>query len=87
MGVRIQFAPLFYSFHHPKYQQLHLRDLWQRVQMPERLKSFIENNESFSLSGKQNASQGCDFIHDELNKRVKSFLSPIMPTPDVWGRV
>ena len=87
MGARIQFAPLFYSFHHPKYQQLHLHDFWQRVQMPEPLKSFIENNESFSLSGKQNAGQGCDFIHEELNKRVKSFLPPIMPTPDVWRRV
>ena len=87
MGTRIQSAPLFYSFHHPKYQQLHLRDLWQRVQMPERLKSFIENNKSFSLSGKLNAGQGCDFIHEELSKRVKSFLPPIMPTPDVWRRV
>ena len=87
MGARIQFALLFDSFHHPKYQQLHLRDLWQRVQMPERLKSFIENNESFSLSGKQKPGQGSDFIHEELNKRVKSFLPPIMPTPDVWRRV
>ena len=55
--------------------------------MPEPLKSLIQNNESFSLSGKQNAGQGCDFIHEELNKRVKSFLPPIMPTPDVWRRV
>ena len=28
LGARIQIAPLFYSFFHPKYQQLHLRDLF-----------------------------------------------------------
>ena len=27
MAVRVQFSPLFYSFKHPKYQKLHLRDL------------------------------------------------------------
>ena len=26
MSARVELAPLFYSFKHPKYQQLHLRD-------------------------------------------------------------
>ena len=87
LAARIQFAPLFYSFHHPKYQQLHLRDIWQRAQMPEPLLEFVNSNESFSLSGKNNTGQGCDFLHEELNKKIKSLLPPVMPTNEVWTRV
>ena len=29
MAALIQFVPLFFTFHHPKYQQLHMRDVWQ----------------------------------------------------------
>ena len=37
MAVRIQFAPLFYSFKHPKYQVLHLQDLFERAQCQTKL--------------------------------------------------
>ena len=87
LAARIQFAPLFYSFHHPKYQQLHLRDIWQRAQMPEPLLEFVNSNESFSLSGKNNTGQGCNFLHEELKKKVKSLLPPVMLTNEVWTRV
>ena len=85
--ARVQFAPLFYSFHHPKYQRLHFRDILQRVQMPKELRNYINANESFSVSGKDNAGQGGDFVHEELDKRIKSLLPPIMPTNDIWTRV
>ena len=41
-----------------QYQQLHLRDLWQRVQMPQEIKAYISTNESFSVSGRGNSRQG-----------------------------
>ena len=50
LGARIQIAPLFYSFFHPKYQQLHLRDLFQHMQMPKELREYQERNESFTVS-------------------------------------
>ena len=87
IGARIQIAPLFYSFHHPKYQQLHLRDLCQRVQMPDELKSYQMKNEVFSVSGVSSCGQGADVIHEEINKLVKSFLPPGMPTTETWERV
>ena len=62
LDARIQFAPLFYSFKHPKYQKLHLRDLCQRAQMLDMLKGYIESHESFSVSGVNNCGQGGDFI-------------------------
>ena len=48
MAARIQFAPLFYSFKHPKYQVLHLRDLFERAQMPDEIRCYVESHESFS---------------------------------------
>lgn len=83
MASHAQFAPLFYSIHHPKYQQLYLRDIWLRVQMPETLQNHLSIHKSFSLSGKENSGQGGDFLHEELNKKIKSLLPPIMATEDV----
>ena len=86
-GGRIQVVPLFYSFFHPKYQQLHLRDLFQRVQMPKELRECQERNQSFTDSGKTNSVQGADFIHEIINKLVKGFLLPGMATTEKWERV
>ena len=55
--------------------------------MPEPLFEFVNSNENFSLLGKNNTGQGCNFLHEELNKKIKSLLPPIMPTNEVWTRV
>ena len=55
--------------------------------MPQEIKEYISTNESFSVSGRENSNQGGDFVHEELNKRIKALLPPIMPTVDVWSRV
>ena len=64
-----------------------MRDLWQRLQMPQEIKEYISTNESFSVSGRENSGQGGDFVQEELNKRIQVLLPPIMPTADVWSRV
>ena len=87
MSTRVQLAPLFYSFKHPKYQQLHLRDLCERVQMPDLIKSYVEARESFSVSNFSNRGQGGDFTQEEANKTIKSFLLPGMPSSEIWKRV
>ena len=53
-----------------------MRDIWQRVQIPEELNHFVSSHEYFSLSGKDNAGQVVDFVHKEQNKRIKVILSP-----------
>ena len=53
-------APLFYFFHHPKYQQLHLRDLRQQLQITDELKLYQIKNEAFVVSGVSNSGQGAD---------------------------
>ena len=64
-----------------------MRDIWQRVQIPEELNHFVSSHEYFSLSGKDNAGQGVDFVHEEQNKRIKVILSPLMPTEETWTRI
>ena len=78
IAARVQFAPLFYSFKHPKYQKVPLRKLLEHAQMPELLISFLGSHECFSVSNYYNRVQGSDFIQDESNKLVKLFLPPDM---------
>ena len=87
ISAGVQLTPLFYSFNHPKYQQLDLRDLCERVQMPDSIKSYIEGHESFSVSNFSNCGQGGDFIQEEANKTIKLFLLPGMPSSEMWKRV
>ena len=44
MAAPIQFAPLFYSLKHSKYQVLHLRDLFERAQMPDEIRCYVESH-------------------------------------------
>ena len=55
--------------------------------MPQEIREYISTNESISVSGRENSGQGGDFVHEELNKRIKALRPPIMPTADVWSRV
>ena len=87
MVARVQFAPLFFSFHHPRYQHFFMRDICQRVQIPGELNHFVSSHEYFSLSGKDNAGQGGDLVHEERNKRIKAILLPLMPTEETWTRI
>ena len=66
LAARIQFAPLFYSFKHLKYQKLHLQGICQRAQMPDMLKYYVESHESFSVSGVNNRRQGY-FIQEVIS--------------------
>ena len=84
MAARVQCSKLFFSFHHRKYQKLLVRDLCQRVQMPETLVNYITSHERFSVSGEKNTGEGADFVHENSNKTTKSFLTPGMPTAETW---
>ena len=48
---------------------------------------YQQENESFNTSGVSNRGQGADFNHEEINKLVKSFLPPEIPTQETWRRV
>ena len=101
MAARVQFAPLSFFFHHPRYHHLFMHNIWQRVEMPERLNHFVTSLECFSLSGKDHAGQGGDLHRkifkvclaiwkhcaEELNKRIKALLPPLTPAEEIWARI
>ena len=47
--------------------------------MPDELWLYQVKNETFSVSGISNCGHGANFIHEGINKLVKSFLPPGMP--------
>ncbi len=87
LAARVAFAPLFYVRRRPIYQELHLRDLVQIVSWPAELWQYLEHFPSFSVTGLPNRAQGADFIQEEQNKVIKSFLPPGMPSGDTWTKV
>lgn len=88
MAARTTFAPLFYIGHHPKYRRLLVRDLVERVNYSDSVANFTKSTESHSVSGRVNGGQGGDFIHEEINKNIKSLLPGIgMPTQNIWVNI
>ena len=88
MATWIQFAPLFYLFKHPKYQVLHLSDLFEKAQMPGKTRSYI-----CGISWKllpirfTTRGQGGDFVQEESNKLIKLVLPPCVPSQRIWTHV
>lgn len=87
MAARAASAPIFFGRNHPKYREVHIRDMIDRVQYPPEVLQYAHMTESFSASGRVNAGQGADFIHEETNKLVKSFLPPGGIGSTTWTRV
>ena len=87
MAARAAFVPLFFVRRHRMYQELHLRDVLERVTYPLPLSAQIQERETFSDSGRANAGQGADFLHEQTNRTIKSFLPPGRVTPETWIKI
>lgn len=87
MASRVKLSPLFYGLNMTHYQEIHLRDVVQRVCMPESFLEFITRNESFSVSGHPNKGEGGDFILEARNRCTKMWMPPGPPTQETWLRV
>ena len=55
--------------------------------MQDELKLYQMKNEAFSVSDISNCGQGADLSHEEINKLVKSFLPPGMPSSETWEQI
>lgn len=75
---------LFHGRNHPKYQEIELVDTMLRNLMPVDLKDFFERFESITKSKDHSKGQGYDFILEELNKEVKSWLRKGVPSDSLW---
>ncbi|KAK3103442.1 hypothetical protein FSP39_019273 [Pinctada imbricata] len=86
MAGKMKFAPLFYSLNMLFYQEIHFRDCMARVLMPQEIKEWWTENESFSTSGSPIKGEGGDFVLEAKNKAIKQWLPAGMPDERRWRR-
>ena len=84
--ARSIFRPVWYGRHHTKYLLVDFFDASSRKIMSPEILNLIENHESISASGRNDAHQGLDFILEEFNKNVKKHISGI-PNSEKWEKV
>ncbi|XP_062594161.1 uncharacterized protein LOC134255654 [Saccostrea cucullata] len=79
-----KFAPLFFGFSMPFYIETFIRDSFFRIQCPPEIRNFIENNESFSISGNCSKGEGGDFILESKNRKTKMWMPGGLPDEKTW---
>lgn len=75
---------LFHGRSHPRYQQIEMLDTVQRMLMPEQLRNHLDNHESMSKSGDVSKGQGYDFVLEEYNRDIKSWIRRGVATDEMW---
>lgn len=66
-----QFSPLFFGLNMPIYIETHIRDSFLRIQCPDKLRKFLEDNESYSGSGNNSKGKGVILFQKQRTKEPK----------------
>lgn len=76
---------LFFARNHPKYQSIIIHDELQYAMMPEVVKMAWDKHSSITKSGHDSLGQDFDYVLEESNREVKSYIAPgQMPTRKLW---
>ena len=75
---------LFHGRNHPRYQDIEIYEQFVFQILPDELSSFVQSHCSVSKSGHLSRGQGFDFILEEENKTVKTWLKRGVPTDRTW---
>lgn len=78
---------LFHGRNHPRYQQIEMIESVQRKLCPNELANFIQLHESMSKTREKSKGQGYDFILEEVNKGIKSWIRKGIASDDMWLNV
>lgn len=65
LAGRSKFTNLFYGLNMTMYQEIEHKDIQCRVLMPDQLRQYVNQNESFSVSGHTSKGEGGDFVLGE----------------------
>lgn len=57
-AAKTKFSPLFFGLNMPIYIETFIRDSFLRIQCPDKLRKFLEDNESYSVSGNESKGEG-----------------------------
>ena len=75
---------LFHGRNHAKYQYIEMYELFVRQILPAEVRQLISHHCSISKSGHLSKGQGYDFILEEENKQVKSWLKGGIRSDKIW---
>lgn len=85
--AKVKFSPLFFGLNMSIYMKTFVRDLFVRVQCPPEVLAFIEDNESYSVSGNESKGEGGDFILENYNRKTKLLIPAGLPDNNKWLQV
>ena len=80
-------STLFYGLNMTSYMEITLRYENILKKAPPEIKTFISENIACSQSGHPSKAEGGDFILESVNKKIKGWMPPGVPTEDRWMRV
>jgi hypothetical protein len=75
---------LFHGRRHPKYQAIELYDTIQGIVMPKDVQCLNNSYVSITTSGNTSTGQGFDFILEEKNRQLKSWIPKGVPSDEIW---
>ncbi|XP_060595290.1 uncharacterized protein LOC132749514 isoform X1 [Ruditapes philippinarum] len=78
---------LFHGRSHPKYQSIEIYDTLQDILMPKEVQTLNDLYSSITTSGNTSTGQDFDFVLEEKNKQLKSWIPKGMPTDEIWQTV
>lgn len=55
---KTKFSPLFFGLNMPFYMETYMRDSFVRIQFPSKVRGFIEEHESYRVSGSDAKGEG-----------------------------
>ena len=83
-AAKLMTKELFHGRNHPRYQEIEIYEQFVSHILPDELLSFVQSNCSVSKSGNKSRGQGFDFILEEENKTVKTWLKRGVPSDKTW---
>lgn len=64
-----------------------MRDSFVRIQCPGKVRGFIEEHESYRVSGSDAKGEGGDFILEAKNRKTKMWIQNGVPDEEKWRNV
>ena len=75
---------LFHGRTHPKYQTIEIYDTLQDLMMPDEVQELNDKFSSITTSGNKSLGEDLDFVLEEKNKQLKSWIPKGVPTDEIW---
>ena len=76
------FGPLFYVLNMPKYREIRYHYHQIVLNVPDEVNQFLAQNEAFMKGA--HTREGGDFVLENINKRIKSWMPPGVPSEKDW---